>query len=978
MNPKNLDQYIDPKKQLRDLFKMLELRLAGYWSREPILINEQIIEPRVRCYIKNVLAIESYLNEIFFGFPYTLEEYNWALENGEIQKSREIEKYFDALPRLDINYRNLQVSQYVTVFKDVLSNHASIFNNNAAGSVRAHIQTLAHQSFGKAGSSSNSTAQVARTDIQHMTRAWLKITKLISVHIHSNEFQKQVIQQKSRLDEQQNQVIRYINSCFEVCPTLYVLCMDLGYASIVNYQAAVEANQMIIQLGINYGHLMRDWETFKARLQIDPWVIGHFEKLEYGACKGYSLFALFLLKHNSDYSEQSWVEHIGSLWKQVTNHQGVYHNCNPEFRSFAAHSVGLIKKTQKMKRAALHYWPARYATQSTLYFPITVEQQFIENMQLGKTPFKQVVEQANQSTEKVVPAPKPQMSLVEYHAKKKSKKLWTIAKNDKNTALVKRINEIEQIYGQIFFSSDDVIDKALCCKIEVFMAFIRKSRLKAFDILGYPAPEAHNLYGHATSLGKWLLDLDHAIGLDRFKQIMLKPSDFNKSTHLLMFTVALIQADCNIRWDPEIDHARNLKIVERYNELVNSIRRLLHLPIPLSSDITSQDMTLVEKAFYQRILKITPKPKKTNEVGENKRKLTITGILEKKHSDLLPVCKNAAEYIENFFQHNLLLLSFNLSLTYNNSRQFPAALFSEVLTQYIHYGKQKEPLCWMLGYIGRRVSIRKNSYWAEIIFILDADKVPDITQAREKIDQYWSDFLKEGPERVHFPIDSIGNSHIEVQDVHLDTVPRCIYENSKFFNNNFYRLDRVDQKAQQEFINTIVLYFVKVALYNPSVSKDPHESLMRGDDDTKAENKPKGVNKSKKTPKLDQFSEGIQEVQVSSSVDSTTMSDTDRLEPTSHSISDISIQTLQNFEVGKNVDSLVLSLTEELGNTVEMPLVIKNDEKNTNSDQQKRHTKVKPKSLKFKNQHRKYRKKNSPSTSYINKIEVVKKSEDIT
>lgn len=353
--------------------------------------------------------------------------------------------------------------------------------------------------------------------------------------------------------------------------------------------------------------------------------------------------------------------------------------------------------------------------------------------------------------------------------------------------------------------------------------------------------------------------------------------------------------------------------------------------------------------------------------------------MEKKHSDLFPVYKKAAEYIENFFQHNLLLLSFNLSLAYNNNNQFPAALFSEILTQYMHYGKTKEPLCWMLGYIGRRVSIKKNSYWAEIIFILDADKVPDIRQAREEIDQYWRDFLKEGPERVNLPTDSTDNLHTEVRNVQLNTVPRCIHEVSTFFNNNFYRLDRGNRKAQQELINTIVLYFVKVALYNPSVSKDPHESLMRGDDDTKAKNKPKVVNKSKKTPKLDQLSEDTQEVQGSSSVDSTTINDTDSLEPTSHSMSDISIQTLQNFEVGKNLGSLLLSSGKELGNTVEMPLISKNDEKITAPAKAATNTKNKQSQMKFKNHPRqKYRKKNSPSTSCINKIEVVKKSEDIT
>lgn len=488
-------------------------------------------------------------------------------------------------------------------FKNVLLNHASIFNNNAAGSVRARIQTLAHQAFGKAGSSSNPAAQAAKADMQRVTRAWLEVTKVISVHIHSNEFQKQVIQQKDKLVDQQKAAIQYINSCFEVCPSLYILCMDLGHPSLVAPQAGLEETQELIQPPLNYSELFRDWVWFKTALEADPQVIGHFEKLEYGPSKGYSLFAVFLLRHHNDYSEERWVGHIGSLWRQASKQHGVYHNCNPEFQSFAAQSVGLIKKIQKIKRAALNYWPVRYATQSTLYFPITVEQQFIENMQLGKTPFNQVVEQAHQSIEKVVSAPKVQMSLVEFHAKKKSKKLWTIAKSDKNTALIARINEIEQIYGQIFFSSDDVIDKALCCKIEIFMAFIRKSRLKAFDILGYPMPEAHNLYGHATLLGKWLLDLDHAIGLERFKQIMLKTSDFTKSTYLLMFTVALIQADRNIGWNPEVDNASNLKVVERYNELVNSIRRLLHLLIPLSPDITSQDITLVEKAFYQRILK---------------------------------------------------------------------------------------------------------------------------------------------------------------------------------------------------------------------------------------------------------------------------------------------------------------------------------------------------------------------------------------
>lgn len=69
MNPKNIDQYIDPnKQQLRNLFKMLELRLAGYWSGEIMLVKEQIIEPGVRSYIKDVLAIENYLNQIFLGF----------------------------------------------------------------------------------------------------------------------------------------------------------------------------------------------------------------------------------------------------------------------------------------------------------------------------------------------------------------------------------------------------------------------------------------------------------------------------------------------------------------------------------------------------------------------------------------------------------------------------------------------------------------------------------------------------------------------------------------------------------------------------------------------------------------------------------------------------------------------------------------------------------------------------------------------
>lgn len=174
-----------------------------------------------------------------------------------------------------------------------------------------------------------------------------------------------------------NDAIAYLDQCFEAYPHLYVLRLDLAY------QPRLSPNSGNDHIGNGLRRIRQDAARLFKKVGGGRWhpeLFGYLAKLEYGKSRGHFIHLVALLDASKTIREKDWFERISQLWGQLTQGEGITHNCNQEKRlekdesgsATAEQGVGLMTRGSARYRA-FESRVLAYVTKSSRFLRVRVE-----------------------------------------------------------------------------------------------------------------------------------------------------------------------------------------------------------------------------------------------------------------------------------------------------------------------------------------------------------------------------------------------------------------------------------------------------------------------------------------------------------------------------------------------------------------------------------------------------------------------------
>jgi len=836
------------KAEYRDLFKRLEAQQEGYWIGKN---DKQKKSASAFMYIHVLQAIEDFVidaqndNTPFSeAFRKPVESYEYPIRPNKFQE------YFNSLRFDPLWFIDGHVqSEKARIFLDahqVLATQKSIIDTNSE-SVPVYlsmpVENIKHNKL---------------VSIGDKRVLFIQFKNTIKKEANSPATQIKNRERYNLACENRDSVTDYVDACFDVCPQLFVLCMDLGYPSI-NQNGTVSAS-------IDSSWLQTHWTRLIQQLALTPDIIGHFEKLELSQLKGFSLHGVFLCRNEKSRLEKYWVDLIGKLWLRVTQGLGAYHNCNPSIRIMgdksSKYAVGVIKTTESTKRDALQHWVVDYVTLSPQYLSVTVPEGYC-TLSLGKTPFQ--IPLNNPGTENKPNSLGDLAYALNQEAINECRKVTAtnlslkLRTSLKNAPII--YNELNTLLENhhaalpLDLAPFRELNVELFMKIETLITFIRYSRGLAFR----PEKKGRSSAGQITEkdfgeritpIGKQIFDLDLKFGVGYL------PSTFNPyvkycSLNLkIFFDVVRSQPKWELALIPTLNSIQNT--IDFYNEFVRQIhhyldsdfQRLAHLmPDKMSAKHTSvESPAKVQKTQDQensitQILENSPAPVKTSSSK------TIKAYLAEKNRIANSSFESTTHYIKEIFKENVTLVCFRFFIN-RNTHDIPHEIFATLFTVFRHFGNNRRPLSASRGYIGRWEYIAPKQLCAKIIFFLESNEVetwPYNTDLVELIKNHWAEIVATKKPLIH---NLDWNDFIDLQG----SVEKSVIFNSHAeFNDYQCTIERQEKAKQSAFIQHVLVYLTQSDLYfDPNLVKFP-KSLIQGNSIRKADTKK--TTKSVKTKK---------------------------------------------------------------------------------------------------------------------------------
>lgn len=154
---------------------------------------------------------------------------------------------------------------------------------------------------------------------------------------------KQAVQ--NRLERSQNQYkkgMKLINDLFNSRSKVLVMRADFSLKADSGLSLQDLKNHMsefLKKILVNKGEL-KDIE-------------GYIWKLEYGVQKGYHYHFIFFMDGNKHFKDAYFVQMLGELWMEITEKQGIFHNCNKSKFKYRHLAIGCISHDDEEARKNL-------------------------------------------------------------------------------------------------------------------------------------------------------------------------------------------------------------------------------------------------------------------------------------------------------------------------------------------------------------------------------------------------------------------------------------------------------------------------------------------------------------------------------------------------------------------------------------------------------------------------------------------------
>ena len=150
---------------------------------------------------------------------------------------------------------------------------------------------------------------------------------------------------QNRIDRSNNQFqkgMKLSNGLFEVRSKLLVMRVDfslkadsgLSLEDLKNYMS-----KFLKKILVNKGELQE--------------IEGYIWKLEYGVQKGYHYHFIFFMDGNKHFKDTYFAQMLGELWIEITENQGIFHNCNASKFKYRNLAIGCISHDDEEARQNL-------------------------------------------------------------------------------------------------------------------------------------------------------------------------------------------------------------------------------------------------------------------------------------------------------------------------------------------------------------------------------------------------------------------------------------------------------------------------------------------------------------------------------------------------------------------------------------------------------------------------------------------------
>ncbi|MBB3835199.1 hypothetical protein FHR55_003443 [Xanthomonas arboricola] len=143
---------------------------------------------------------------------------------------------------------------------------------------------------------------------------------------------------------------QYIDKLFSLCSRLLVSRIDLGMS--IKFRKSLEADVDPLRMKDDLRRLLR---RIRRRF---PDLLGYIWKLEKGPFKSYHIHLLVLLDGNEVCKDIRISKAVGEIWKEITDGEGAYWNCNADKKKYAERGklgVGMIEHHDSEMRENLQY-----------------------------------------------------------------------------------------------------------------------------------------------------------------------------------------------------------------------------------------------------------------------------------------------------------------------------------------------------------------------------------------------------------------------------------------------------------------------------------------------------------------------------------------------------------------------------------------------------------------------------------------------
>lgn len=136
----------------------------------------------------------------------------------------------------------------------------------------------------------------------------------------------------------------YIDQLLDTHSKIQVIRLDLGYTK----ECANKAS--LAQINQDLTHLLNNR---RSKPSVFGNLIGYIAKREYTEDKGPHIHSLFIYDGQKVSKDAHKGDQIGGYWNQITNGQGIFHNCNRDKRKYTDCALGMIDHADGAKRTAL-------------------------------------------------------------------------------------------------------------------------------------------------------------------------------------------------------------------------------------------------------------------------------------------------------------------------------------------------------------------------------------------------------------------------------------------------------------------------------------------------------------------------------------------------------------------------------------------------------------------------------------------------